>query len=178
MGWLKSKIAPETPPADWEKFRLETWRIILLALVGAAATWLIVDPLRRRDTYAALVEGERLRIQSAVVDSFVQSGANYAAEAWDVLRKTQNADVKAWEGKLVDDYRADSDRMRLHFGPGVDADLDETKTLADTLHDAKGKEGANWGKSHEDLVILNKKIACEALAQLQLVSASRCPKHP
>lgn len=175
---LKSLVAANLPLHEWEKFRLETLRIVLLTSLGAGVTWLVVDPLHRRDAYAAQIEGERLRVRSAIVDNFVSSASDYTAETFDVLMKTGNEDIKAWEGELIDNYREHGSRMAVHFGPEIDAEVKEASDLANALHKARKNPAASWGKMYSDLETLNKKIACDALVELKLVSASRCPKHP
>lgn len=171
-------FVPDISSEDWQKFWMETARILVLALLGTGATYLIVQPLKHRDDYEALVEGQRLTIRSKVVDDFMQSASNYTAATYDVLRGKGN--VAAWQSHLIDNYRAKIDLMRVHFGTKVDNGLDEAKADTDALWEAfKAFEAAkekgeappaiSWGKTFDHLELVHRQVARDALVELRLV---------
>ena len=102
---------------DKEKFKNETLRILLLAIMGFIATIVIVQPFKDTAENDSFVIKEKIRIKKEVIDSFLKTSYLYSSSIYKVLSavpKPSKEQIKIYESSYKE-YRVDLNRMILYF---------------------------------------------------------------
>lgn len=110
---------------DRKKFVTETFRTIILAILGTIAIFLLVKPKEVKIAYDADLEKTKLAIKAKVVDDFTSAAHRYTAEAYDACKAYSKTEsdrsiqekelIKKFESTLVDEYRSSMERLGLYF---------------------------------------------------------------
>lgn len=157
---------------DSTKFRNESIRTILFAILAFFAAIYIVKPSEKSIEYQAFLDEKRLEARQRVVDDFLRSSWAYAAATYDILNGSADAnDEKLWKGELVDRYRSDMNRLLVYFGVDFEGMASSALEVSGNLYDYYKEEDLDdWEDARSELKRLNNRMAQKALTVLDLTS--------
>jgi len=156
--------------ADWDdakKFKAETARTVVLALVGALATTLILKEIEKKSAYGAQVDSTKLSIKSKVVEEFLTHAYFYTSTASDACNGKAAA-IDSFKNEKYDNYRNAANRLNVYFDGKLASEVKELGDKAKKLKDACNEPETVWEPIRQDLKEANNRLAIEALNSMAL----------
>lgn len=160
---------------DATKFRNETIRTLIFAVLGFWATVWIIKPSEKYFQYQTELDKKRIEIRRAVVDDFLRSSYHYTSVTYNVLNNEPDAKELEWKDNIYDNYRSDMNRLNNYFKADFKGLPAKAEILcADLKEHYDGKEkNCQWKECREKLKEVNTEIAKIALGDLRLVETPK-----
>jgi hypothetical protein len=151
-GWWQSRSGLDrnkTPWSEREKFRAETWRTVLLGVLGSVAALWILKPWEQRADFAGEVLATKLRIKADAVEQFSLASYAYTVAAYKPCRDTSDTEAKrVWETEAnVGVHMARSRLARTFDDTDVTKQLAEIVRMSNELHTLCTK---GWSNADRD----------------------------
>ena len=151
------------------KFWAETWRTIVLAILGAAATAKIINHYVEKDKVDL---DTMVSLRAKAVDEFITASHKYTVAAAEFCSTGTNQ--TEFEGELIDSYRTSMIRVQAYYPKDTDIEsqIKLIQSQSDSLHKTCGKRKdltkSAWDTPRTDLISANNqlmKIAIERMTK-------------
>jgi len=160
-----------------EKFKYETIRIIVIAILGFMATVWIVQPWENDTNYSSFIEKEKILIKKKVVDDFLKTSYLYASSIYKVMSNdtdlNKKTEIELYESNYRN-YRLNLNKIILYFEtektPKHDSLIKKSNDLRYKLRQMylNKLDRTNWKKVRYEFKSTNNEIAKLALRAIGL----------
>jgi hypothetical protein len=162
-------------PTQWsdsKKFRAETWRKVILAIIGALAAIWILKPSERRAEFAGEVLSTKLKIRADAVEQFSTASYAYTVAAYKACRSRPDSDaMSVFENEANEQVRLARNRLARSFdNVDLTSQLTDAENLSDKLHRMCKNQPAdpNWEQVRHELKQKDVDLAGNAWKALDL----------
>jgi len=160
--------------SEAKKFSYESIRMLVLAILGFLATFIIVQPWENKIDEEVFLKQEYIKIKNEVITSFLKTSYVYSSSIYKVLfeKGTLDDDTIAVYELSYNNYRVDLNRMILYFRIRESREYYALVTKSNELRyklrqiyngevDSKG-----WRLIRTEFIISNNKLAEIALKSI------------